>query len=102
MIFYNSSQNESVILKVESCTSYRNKRNTQVLHDCKDIGGFLKVALVWIHPIHQNLCRTQLPRVGNNIDSRDNRFNYCLRDVAPVNILTNTSKAELLKYSTRC
>ena len=28
------------------------------------------------HPIHQNLCRTQWPRVGNNIYSRDNRFVY--------------------------
>ena len=40
------------------------------------IGGFLEVTLVWIHPIHQNLCRTQWPRVGNDIDSRDNGFVY--------------------------
>ena len=39
-----------------------------MLYDCRDIGGFLEVALVWIH---QNLYRTQWPRVGNNIDSRD-------------------------------
>ena len=38
--------------------------------------GFLEVTLVWIHPIHRNLCKTQWPRVGNNIDSRDNMFVY--------------------------
>ena len=40
-----------------------------MLYDCRDIGGFLEVTLVWIHPIHQILCRTQWSRVGNNIDS---------------------------------
>ena len=44
--------------------------------NCRDTGGFLEVTLVWIHPIHQNLCRAQWPRVGNNIDSRDNRLVY--------------------------
>ena len=34
------------------------------------------VTLVGMHPIHQILCRTQWPRVGNNIDSRDSRFVY--------------------------
>ena len=67
---------KSVILKIDSCTSQRNKRNT---HDCRDIGGFLEVILVWIHPIHKNLCRTQWPRVGNNMDSRDNSFIYDYR-----------------------
>ena len=47
-----------------------------MLYDCRDIGGFPEVTLVWIHPIHRNLHRTQWPRVGNNIDSRDNRFVY--------------------------
>ena len=70
------SQNESVILKIDSCTSKRNRRNTHTLYDCRDIGGFLEATLVWIHPIHQNLCRTQWPRVGKNADSRDNRFVY--------------------------
>ena len=37
---------------------------------------FLEVTLSWIHPIHQNLCRSQWPRVGSNIDSRDDRFVY--------------------------
>ena len=36
----------------------------------------LEVTLLWIHPIHKNLCRTQWPRVDNNIDYRDNRFVY--------------------------
>ena len=40
-----------------------------MLYDGRDIGGFLEVTLVWIHHIHQNLRRTQWPRVGNNIDS---------------------------------
>ena len=47
-----------------------------MLYDCKDIDGFLEVSLVWIHPIYQNLYRTQWPRVGNDIDSRDNWFVY--------------------------
>ena len=56
-----------------------------MFYDCRGIGGFLEVTSVWIHPIHQNLCRTQWPRVGNNIDSRDNRFVYGrLRDPAPL------------------
>ena len=76
MIFHFFSQNESVNLKVNTCTSYRNNRNTHMLYDCRDIGGFLEVTLVWIHPIHQNLNRTQWPRVDNNIDTRDNRFVY--------------------------
>ena len=76
MIFHYFSQNESVISKMDSCISKRNKRNTHVLYDCRDIGGFLEVTLVWIHPIHQNIYRTQWPRVGNNIDSRDNGFVY--------------------------
>ena len=41
-----------------------------------DIGGFLGVTLLWIRPIHQNMCRTQSPRVGSRIDNRDNRFVY--------------------------
>ena len=45
-------------------------------YDCRDIGGFLEVTLVWIHSIHKNLCRTQWSPVGNNIDFRDNRFVY--------------------------
>ena len=45
-----------------------------MVYDCRDIDGYLAVTLVWIHPIHQNLCRTQWPRVGNNIDSKDNWF----------------------------
>ena len=44
-----------------------------MLYDCGDTGGFLEATLLWIHPIHQNLCRTQWPRVDNNIDSRDNQ-----------------------------
>ena len=47
-----------------------------MLYDCRDIGGYLEIPFLWIHPIHQNLCRTQWPRVGNNIDYRDNRFVY--------------------------
>ena len=47
-----------------------------MLYDCRDIGGFLEASLVWIHPIHQNLYRTQWSRVGNNVDSRDSRFVY--------------------------
>ena len=47
-----------------------------MLYECRDIGGFLGVTLLWIHPIHQHLCRTQWPRVGNNIGCRDNRFVY--------------------------
>ena len=74
MIFQYFFQNERVILKMDSCTLQRNKRDTHMLYDCRDIGGFLEVTLVWIHPIHQNLYRTQWPRVGNNIDFRDNRL----------------------------
>ena len=33
-------QNDSVILKMDSCPFQRNKRN--MLYDCRDIGGFLK------------------------------------------------------------
>ena len=76
MIFHYFSQNVSVTSKMDSCTSKRNKQNTAIMCDCREIGGFLEVTLVWIHPIHQNPCRTQWPRVGNNIDSRDNRFVY--------------------------
>ena len=47
-----------------------------MLYDCRDIGGFLEVTSLWIHPIHQNLCRTQWPRVHNNIDCSHNRFVY--------------------------
>ena len=47
-----------------------------MLYDWRDIAGFLGVALLWIRPIHQNLCGTQWPRVGNNVDHRDNRFVY--------------------------
>ena len=61
---------------MDSCPLKRNKRNTHMLYDCRDISGVLEEALVWIHLIHQNLCRTQWLRVGNNIDSRDNRFVY--------------------------
>ena len=70
------SQNEGVILKMDPGASKSNKRNTNMLYDCRDIGGFLKVTFLWIHPIHQNLCRTQWPRVDNNIDYRNNRFVY--------------------------
>ena len=41
MIFHSFSKNESVILKMDSCTSQKNKRNTHMLYDCRDIGGFL-------------------------------------------------------------
>ena len=51
---------------------HTNKRNTHMLYNCKDIDGFLEVTSLWVHAIHQNLCRTQWPCVGNNIDSRDN------------------------------
>ena len=74
MIFHNFSQDESVILKMDSYTSRRNKQNTHMLYDCRDIDGFVEVTLMWIHPIHQNLCRAKWPRVGNNIDSGDSRF----------------------------
>ena len=47
-----------------------------MLYDCIDIGGFFEVTLLWIHPIHQNLCKTQWSRVGENIDFRDNKFVY--------------------------
>ena len=50
MIFHHFSQNESVISKMDSCNSYRNKRNAHMSYDCRDIGGFLEVAFVWIHP----------------------------------------------------
>ena len=59
-----------------NCYSWRNKQSIHMLYDCRDIGWLLEVAFVWIHPIHQNLCRTQWPRVSNNIDSRDSRFVY--------------------------
>ena len=54
-----------------------------MLYDCRDIGGFLEVTLLWIHPIHKYLYRTQWPRVDNNMDSKDN---MCLRllDPAPL------------------
>ena len=42
VIFYYFSQNESGILKIDSCTSQKNKRNTHMLYDCRDIGGFLE------------------------------------------------------------
>ena len=76
MIFHYFSQNESVILKMDSWTSKRNKRKILMLYDCRDIGGFLETTLVWIHHIHHSLYRTQWPRVGNNKDPRDNRFVY--------------------------
>ena len=63
-------------LKMDFCTLQRNKQNIHMLYDGKDIGRFLEVTLVWIHPIHQNLYRTQWPYVGNNIDFRDSRFVY--------------------------
>ena len=80
MIFNYFSQNESVSLKIDSCTSKRNKQTTHTVYmsyDC-NIGGFLEATLVWIHSILQNLCRTQSqwPRVANNIDPRDNMFVY--------------------------
>ena len=90
MIFDYFSQNESVISKMDSCTSYKNKPNTHMLYDCRDIGGFLEVTLLWIHPIHQNLCRTQWPRVGSNIDSRDYRC-LRLRDPAPLKAVCHVS-----------
>ena len=76
MIFHYFSQNESVILKIDSCTSKRNKQKTLTLYDCRDIGGFLEATLVWIHSIHNDLYGTQWPRVGNNVNPRDNRFVY--------------------------
>ena len=76
MIFDYLSRNESVILKMDSCNLKRNKQNIHMLHDCRDIGGFLEVTLLLIHPIHQNLYRIQWPRVDNNIDHRDNRLVY--------------------------
>ena len=45
VIFHSFSQNESVILKMDSCTSWRNKRNTHMLYDCRDTGGFVEVTL---------------------------------------------------------
>ena len=55
-----------------------------MLDDCRDIGRFLEVTLMWIHPMHQNLYRTQWPRVGNNIDYRDNKDCLQLHDPAPL------------------
>ena len=75
MIVYYFSQNESVILKMDSCT--------HMLWDCRDIGGFLEVPLVWIHPIHQNLCRRQWPKVGNNTYPRDTMFTYSYVTMPP-------------------
>ena len=40
MIFHYFSQND-IILKMDSRTSKRNKRNTLSLYDCRDIGGSL-------------------------------------------------------------
>ena len=54
----------------------RKQTNTHTLYDCRDIGGFLQVTILWIHTIHQNLHRAQWAGVGNNIDYRDNRFVY--------------------------
>ena len=65
VIFHYFSQYESVILKMDSCTSKRYKRNTHMFYDSRDIDGCLEATLVWIHPIHHNLCRTPWPRVGN-------------------------------------
>ena len=76
MIFHYFSQNEGVISKIDSCNSKINKQNTHMLYDYRDIGGFLEVTLMWIHPIHQHLYRTQWPRVGKSIDSRDDGFVY--------------------------
>ena len=45
-----------------------------MLYDCTDVGEFLEVTSLLIHPINQNLCRIQRPYVGNDIDQRDNRF----------------------------
>ena len=39
-IFHYFSQNERVISKMDSCTSWRNKGNTHMLYDCRDIVGF--------------------------------------------------------------
>ena len=76
MIFRYFSQNESVILKMDSCTLKRNKRNTRMLYDCRDIGRLLDVTLLWIQPHPPKSVQNTWPRVGNNIDSRDNRFVY--------------------------
>ena len=46
VIFHYFSQNGSVILKMDSCTSKRNKRNTLSLYDCRDVGGFLEATSV--------------------------------------------------------
>ena len=75
-IFHYFSRNEGVVLKMDSLASWRNKRSTRMLYDCRDIGGFLEITYSWSHPIHQNLCRTQWAHVGSNIDYRDNRFVY--------------------------
>ena len=58
-----------------------------MLCDCRDIGGFLEVAFFWIHPIHQNLCRTQWPRVGDNIYYRNNRFVYGYVTLTPLKVI---------------
>ena len=55
------------------------KRNTHMSYYYRATGGFLGITLLWIHPVHQNLCSTQWPRVGNNIDYRENGFVYLLR-----------------------
>ena len=45
-------------------------KHSHTLHDCREMGGSVDVTLLWIHPIHQNLCRIQWPRVGNNIEMK--------------------------------
>ena len=89
MIFHYLSQNESVILKMDSHVSY----------DCRDIGRFLEVTLEWIHPIHQNLCRTGWQRVGNNVDSRNNRFvyGYAQGDTQQIHIRGGGSVQEIFR-----
>ena len=44
-----------VLLRIENKT--RIELRYPLLYNCRDTGG-LQVNLVWIHPIHQNLCRT--------------------------------------------
>ena len=72
MIFHYFTQNESEILKWNLVF----RRETTETLTCCTIAEILVDGFLEVHPIHRNLCSTQLLRVGNNIDSRDNRFVY--------------------------
>ena len=76
MIFHYFSQNESVILKMDTCTTKRNERNTHLLYDCRDIGGFLEAALVWKQrsPHPPKSVKNTIATCGKQCRSRDNRF----------------------------